>query len=84
MSFLIKSAFWLCLMFLVLPQSEADRVKTEINAAIAQDTVVRAAADRTQKALNLVVTEAQRLCDAQPRTCLETASNAVKGAASMK
>jgi hypothetical protein len=71
-------------VFLVLPQSEADRVKSEINTAVAQDKVVRAVGDRTQQALNLVATEAQRLCEGQPRTCLETASGAIRGAISMK
>ena len=84
MSFLLKSAFWLALVFLVLPQNEAERVKSEINTAIAQDTVVRSAVGRTQQALNLVATEAQRLCEGQTRSCLETASGAVKSAMAQK
>lgn len=83
MSFLIKSAIWLGLVFLVLPQSESDRVKSELNS-VAQEKMVRSAVDRTSQAIALVATEAHRVCEGQARACVETASTLVKSAAGHK
>ncbi|MBX9760968.1 MAG: hypothetical protein K2Y29_19480 [Beijerinckiaceae bacterium] len=80
MSFLIKSAVWLALVFLVLPPSETERMKSEINS-VAQDKSVRSAVDRTHQAIALVATEAQRMCDGHASKCVETASTLVKAAA---
>ena len=68
MSFLLKSAFWLALVFLVLPQNEAERVKIR-NQHRHRAGHRRPLGDGPDPAGARCwsPTEAQRLCEGQTR-----------------
>jgi hypothetical protein len=80
MSFILKSAFCLTMVFLLLPEVEANRVKGEVNRAIAQDKIVRSAMDRTTLAAEKAMSEAERMCLKNSDECIEIAKRVVKSA----
>jgi hypothetical protein len=81
MYFLVKVALALAIVFMILPEKEADRVSAELKHAVAQDKTVRAAVDRTHLAAQHAVRDAQRLCGPAMDECVDNAKQAVRDAA---
>ncbi|MDP2357118.1 MAG: hypothetical protein Q8M31_13800 [Beijerinckiaceae bacterium] len=80
MSFILKSAFCLAMVFLLLPEGEANRVKSEVARAVAQDKMVRSAMDRTTLAAERAMSDAERMCLKNSDECLGIAKQMVKNA----
>ncbi len=80
MFFLFKVALSLAVVFLILPEKEAERVTHEMKRAAHQDKAVRAAVDRTTLATHHAIKDAQKLCGATTEECLDTAKQLVKAA----
>lgn len=81
MFFILKSAFCLAIVFLLLPDGHSDRIMGEVSRAMAQDEIVKAAVERTNLATRHVAAEAPRLCIENSGQCVEAAKQFVQNAA---
>jgi hypothetical protein len=82
MSFILKSAFCLAMVFLLLPEAEADRVKHEVARAMAQDKTLQAAKERTALVADKAMRDAEQMCLKNRDECLDTAKRIVRSATS--
>ncbi len=80
MSFILKSLFCLTIVFLLLPEEDATKIKVEVTRAVAQDTILRSAMDRTAFAAEKAISDAEHMCLKNSDECLETARRMVKSA----
>lgn len=81
MSFILKSVFCLTMVFLLLPEAEANRVKTDVARAIAQDRTMQAAREHTALVADKAIRDAERMCIKNRDECLDTAKQLVRSAA---
>lgn len=82
MYFILKSAFCLAVAFLMLPEHDAGRVRSEVTRTVSQDRFVRAAVDRSTLAAQQIAAEAPGLCLANSGECIEATKQIVRGAVS--
>ena len=79
MAFMIKAILALTVIFYVLPEQEAEKVRGEISRAVAQDTTVKATVERTNKVANHLAVEAQKICFEKSAECLNTTAEVLTG-----
>jgi hypothetical protein len=82
MFFVLKVASCLAIVFLMLPDDDANRVTGEVTRAITQDKTVQAVIERTNLAAQHATADVQKLCLKNTDECVGTALQIVKGAAS--
>ncbi len=80
MAFILKSVFCLTMVFLLLPEAEANRVKSDVTRAIAQDRTMQVIKDRTAIVADKAMRDAERMCVKNSDQCLDTAKRIVRSA----
>lgn len=80
MSFILKSVFYLTMVFLLLPEADITKIKSEMTRAVSQNTIVRSAMARTTFATEKAMSDAELMCLKNSDECLEIAKRMVKSA----
>lgn len=78
MAFLLKSVFWLGLVFILVPTDDASRVAGKVSRAAAEDQLAKGASKTLKSAASGVTATARQVCLRQTRECLEAATH-IKG-----
>ena len=79
MVFLLKSAFWLGLVFILMPTDDAARVAGEVSRAATEDQLAQSVSATLNSAASGVTAQARQLCLRQTRECIEAATYLVAG-----
>jgi len=85
MFFILKSAFYLTVVFIIcLPSADADRVRTEVTRTVMEDKIVMAAVGRTNLATRHAMADAQKYCITNGNECAAAAKHIVTGATGLR
>ena len=80
MFFVLKVASCLAIVFLMLPDEDANRITGEVTRAIAQDKTVKAAIERTNLAAQHATADVQKMCLKNSDECIDAAMQVVRSA----